>query len=488
MTFSDAIKNNIDEKHLKLLSGELNCAIPKVEIASLDEYEKKRSEFQERIEQEETALKDAMQTLKDKKQAADEKERQKQEKQHLEEEARLEKERREKWEREAPQREAARKKAQRIDKIKDVIIMITISAVIIAIICGVGLLFKSIAGRYSEDNINLTITDKAYPDDIQNINPCHFILDVNVENKGSVAINRIDGVIRFYNEKNELLTESDAWLTGIIESDNNYTYEFEVKENATEETFELHNTPLHKLKITWEFTKVIYENGKEKEYTSGKEIVINEITESPDKLSSQEIEDSKLDSALKVFETTEEDNANGFSVELEEARNTILSLLGNDCTDSYFGENFEKVYAAAQNYEEQELYGKAYWLYDVLGYYGYEETVTLANKCYDLWFVKSSLKSIAEKDDNDPNFRISVSGSLDTITQSYYMSDFAELIKEIVYNEAVKFKQQGQYHKAYYLFEELTNVGYQDSAKQLEMCEQQILISDGIDDTTSQEY
>ena len=365
--------------------------------------------------------------------------------------------------------------ANKKKKIKKTILSVTIIALIIGGFIG----FKMYTNdrKYSEENISLTVTDKGYPDNATNTSPCHFILDVNIQNSSSLAITRIDGIMRYYSANGKLLHESNVWLTGNLESGKDYNYELEIEQDPTAETTELHNTPLSELKITWELTSVTYENNSVKEYTSGKAYTIHESGTSSQEQSSQEKEDlaaqNQVETALNVFENGE-DNANGISVELDEARNTIFTLLGNDCGGGYFGKHFETVYAAAQAYEEKGFYGKAYWLYDVLSYYNYEETLGMAERCYDKWFLKQALRTIIDADDNNPNLRMNISTSLDTITQLYYTSNFAEPFKQIVYDEAIKLKQNGEYHKAYYLFEELANIGFLDSVQKRDECKNQV--------------
>lgn len=367
------------------------------------------------------------------------------------------------------------KKENKKKAIKKTIIAVAVIALILGAIIG----FKTYDSnrKYGENNLVLTVTDKGYPDNSANASPCHFVLDINIENGSSLAITRIDGIMRYYNASGKLLHESNVWLTGNLESKKDYNYELEIEQDPTEETTELHNTPLSELKITWELTKVTYENNEVKEYTSGKEHTIHEAGTSSKEQTSQDKEDlvakNQLESALNVFEKGE-DNANGFSAEVEEARNTVLTLLSNDCSGDYFGKHFETVYAAAQLYEEKGLYGKAYWLYDALGYYNYEETAAMAERCNDKWFLKQSLKTITDADDGSSYLRMNISSSLDTISQLYYTSNFAEQIKQIVYSEAAKFKENGEYHKAYYLFEGLADIGYQDSVQQCEDCKNQL--------------
>ena len=162
------------------------------------------------------------------------------------------------------------------------------AALIIVVIGGIIAGFKLYSNnkKYNEANISFIVTSKEYPYD--SVYPCHFFLDVNVKNNSSLEINRINGIMRFYNDEGELLYESNIWLTGNLEPKKDYNYELEIEQYATEETTELHNTPLSSLKITWELTKVTYENNEVKEYTSGKEYVINEITNFSDKQNSQE--------------------------------------------------------------------------------------------------------------------------------------------------------------------------------------------------------
>ena len=142
------------------------------------------------------------------------------------------------------------------------------------------IMFLSIKGcnnhiRYSANNVEISITDKEYPYGYDLGGECYFVLGVEVEHRSVLNIRRIDGVMRFYNEDNELLYEAEVWLTGDLERRETYAYEFEIDEVSTSKTRELHQTPLDELKITWVLTNVVYENYEEKEYRNKREKVIN---------------------------------------------------------------------------------------------------------------------------------------------------------------------------------------------------------------------
>ena len=169
------------------------------------------------------------------------------------------------------------KKENKKKAIKKTIIAVAVITLILGAIIG----FKTYNNnrKYGESNITLSVTNKDYESDYYVDYPCNFILDINVKNGSSLMVTRVDGIIRYYNSDGKLLHESNVWLTGDLESKKDYNFELEIQQDATPETTELHNAPLNTLKITWELTKVTYENNEVKEYTSGKEYVINEITD-----------------------------------------------------------------------------------------------------------------------------------------------------------------------------------------------------------------
>lgn len=91
------------------------------------------------------------------------------------------------------------------------------------------------------------------------------------------------------------------------------------------------------------------------------------------------------------------------------------------------------------------------------------------HRSLDAYLLFDSLHKINEEDDNNPDLGILITTSLTTIEELYH-STWAEIIKQIVYDKTIKYKQEGQYHKAYYLFEGLYHIEYKDSGLQMEDC------------------
>ena len=171
--------------------------------------------------------------------------------------------------------EQKRKKKAKKERIKKTVIVSSIIFVILGLFFGVKA-FKNYR-MYSANNIQIIVTDKEYTYPYDPDYACYFTLSVDVENHSSLEVRRIDGVMRFYNQDDELLYEAEVWLTGNLEHGETYTYELEVEEEATIKTTELHKTPLDELKITWVLTNVAYENYEEKEYKNNKEKIINKF-------------------------------------------------------------------------------------------------------------------------------------------------------------------------------------------------------------------
>ena len=79
---------------------------------------------------------------------------------------------------------------------------------------------------------------------------------------------------------------------------------------------------------------------------------------------------------------------------------------------------------------------------------------------------------IYKVNDNDPDLETHITALLTSIKELYNTSTRTEAIKEVVYNNATRYKQEGQYHKAYYLFEWLFSIGYHDAGSQMEECKE----------------
>lgn len=281
--------------------------------------------------------------------------------------------------------------------------------------------------------------------------------------------------MRFYDKDGNLLSERDVRLKADIKPGEVHSFEIEVKSEVTSETIKLHNTPLSQLKITWEPTMVRYEkNNREIEINNAEEFTVKNIDDSFIGQSSQEKDDAitkdGLEIAINIFKNGE-CGANGYSAEVGEALEYIAFILHNNCAENYYGEHFKTIYTAAESFDKQGAYGQACWLYDVLGYYGYGECIAKRDRCSDMWFLNEALESISKQDDSDSNLWSKIGYSLDTISGLLYNSDYAETISELVYIEAIKYKEGGQCNKAYYLFEQLYYVGYKDAYQQMLECQ-----------------
>lgn len=321
--------------------------------------------------------------------------------------------------------EQKRKKINKKLRIRNMIVITSVFVILISLYFG--LTGYSNYKKYSENNIKLTVTDKEYLEGYSSNDACNFMLDISIENGSSLEVRRIDGIIRFYNADGALLRESDVWLTGSLESKKSYDYELKIQENATAETIELHRTPLSKLKITWELTKVTYNNGENKEYKNSKEKVISDLSSNNNK--DDEVGGKlreKFNTMLSAFE-----DADVYSETYVQDLN-----IGVDSLNSlwYDIENYDvllaEMYNAAVKYQNEKSYEKAYYLFSCLELNSYKDSSQRSDECYDNASTVSYDNSKPGKSGIIIQYGSSVSeveSGYDAESKIFYMDDIVEV-------------------------------------------------------------
>jgi len=334
MTFSEAVKKNTEEKYQKLVSGESESITKGMKIASSDEYEKKSREFHKRLKAEETAVKDTLQSIKDKKQR--------------EQKAAADKRRQEEW---ARKQEENKIKAAK-DKKKKTIISI---AVIVALIVGIVLLVRGCNAKYSDDNVAISVVEK----NIENSSSknLYFTLVFEVENKGSLDVLQMVGNFKIYNTNGDCLLSDTLTLNGTLKPGNTLQYDVNFSLANNEKNYEIYSTELSGLKMTYQLTMIEFEGYKEKEYKNSDVIVLCDVTK--EYVDDANASGNSYDSAVALF------NQGKYAEAL-----SIFKELG-DYKDS--AEYYTKsVYHNALNLFSQEKYGEAYSALKEIN--GYEDT------------------------------------------------------------------------------------------------------------------
>lgn len=334
MTFSEAVKKNTEEKYQKLVSGESESITKGMKIASSDEYEKKSREFHKRLKAEETAVKDTLQSIKDKKQR--------------EQKAAADKRRQEEW---ARRQEENKIKAAK-DKKKKTIIAI---AVIAALILGIVLLVRGCNAKYSDDNVVISVVEK----NVENSSSknLYFTLVFEVENKGSLDVLQMVGNFKIYNTNGDCLLSDTLTLNGTLKPGNTLQYDVNFSLANNEKNYEIYSTDLSGLKMTYQLTMIEFEGYKEKEYKNSDVIVLCDVKK--EYIDGVNASSDSYDSAVALF------NQGKYAEALP-----LFKALGDykDSNDYYI----KSVYHNALNLFSQEKYGEAYSALKEIN--GYEDT------------------------------------------------------------------------------------------------------------------
>lgn len=345
MTFSEAIKKNTDEKYLKLASGESERITKGAKITSSEEYEKKSREFHKRFKAEEAAVKDTLQSIKDKKQRE---EQAALDKHRKEEQAAAEKRRQEEW---ARRQEENKIKAAK-DKKKKTIIAI---AVIAALILGIVLLVRGCNAKYSDDNVVISVVEK----NVENSSSknLYFTLVFEVENKGSLDVLQMVGNFKIYNTNGDCLLSDTLTLNGTLKPGNTLQYDVNFSLANNEKNYEIYSTDLSGLKMTYQLTMIEFEGYKEKEYKNSDVIVLCDVKK--EYIDGVNASSDSYDSAVALF------NQGKYAEALP-----LFKALGDykDSNDYYI----KSVYHNALNLFSQEKYGEAYSALKEIN--GYEDT------------------------------------------------------------------------------------------------------------------
>ena len=286
MTFSEIIKNDADQKYLQLLSGKTECSITNVQIISCDEYIKKNENYHKRLNQEAEELKEALKTIKANKEEADRiKEEEYKAKKKAEREAKRAEEERLRLERKAEEErlkiefekakaDAARKRKVRIIAIVSIIVAFIVTIVISTVV--VGAIIN--AAKYSEKNIVISILSKG--SGFKNYSDNNYVtgLEMKVENRGSINILEVHGLMEIYNAKEQKLLATNVTLTGNIYAKKSVTFQLDINEKESDKIRELFNTSLDSLKITFKLTEVVYDGYRIKNFDNATARIISVIS------------------------------------------------------------------------------------------------------------------------------------------------------------------------------------------------------------------
>lgn len=370
MNFSEIIKNDADKKYLQLLSGETECKITTVKMASYAEYKEKSHEYHQRIAREADAVKEALDTIKSNKEAFIKA------KKKADSDAKKAEDERKRKEQEKANAEASRKKRTR---------NIAIFAIIIAIIIG-SVVFTKVkdAIQYSENNVVISILSKGPGNDDSSYYDGYVTgLEIEVKNKGSLDILELKGLMEIYNSDENKLLATNVTLSGDMKSKKTVTFDLDIDERESEEIRELYNADLEELKITFQLSNVIYEGYKGKDFDDAKVRTLNKISKKSDGTKKDPVRKEvreQFDKALKVYEEVDI-NSPTFEADITDAVSMFDSIWDDVAKTDIL---LEELYSEAETYKSYEGYEKAYFLFGLLANLEYKDSKTKMQECYDL--------------------------------------------------------------------------------------------------------
>ena len=281
MTFSDVVKQNTEEKYIKLISGEAESCTGKNKINSCSGYIEKKDAFYKRLADESKSIRDAIQTVKAVKKAADDAEAAERKKiadaeaaeRKRIEDAEKERLRREQAERDRIRREQNRINFEKAEKRKKKIMLISAIAVVVVIILSIILGVSSCnrkkeeAARLEELNygsahISMSVLGKSNGSQSYNNYTTKFKIQINNDCGVDITYLTCDMIFTELNSGTELCNGS-VWFSGDIAKGAKNKFDLELKTS----TNDIWNYSLKDMKIQCKITGATFKDGTEKDYS-----------------------------------------------------------------------------------------------------------------------------------------------------------------------------------------------------------------------------
>ena len=163
---------------------------------------------------------------------------------------------------------SASRQAQAKSKRKKFFTKLIIFGIILAII-GIPILKKA---SYRGSLFSVEVTDKVNVD--YDDYTASFVFKFNIINDSKHNANYLEGYITVSDTEGTVLASGGTWFSGAISAKNSNYHELSFDLDRSASTTQLWNTDFSDLVIKYRITKILFDDGTEKEYT-GEDVIVN---------------------------------------------------------------------------------------------------------------------------------------------------------------------------------------------------------------------
>ena len=246
------------------------------------------------------------------------------------------------------------------------IVLISIAAVLSFILFVIFAARVSHNRKYSPNNIKMTLVN------VDSIQEPLTEFDIEIDNGCRKDVSRLQITLRFYDSENTLLYTTSVDMSGYMESRDECVMTIKLHRDVSEA---LYWYSFDELRITVAINYVGFNNYRYKDLGDGKERILKK-SQKPDKSEIEAI-GKKLTEAFAHLDGVKETDSNFEEKIMEFA--TALDAIWNDVYRNRT--HLNTMYEKAEQYQENEEYEKAYYVFSLLANIEYKDSADRAYEC-----------------------------------------------------------------------------------------------------------